>query len=314
MGINFQNVSFKYSPYSSKALNDINLSINETGELIFIVGKTGSGKSTITQHMNALLLPTSGDISILDNNVVRHHKSIIRFNTSKNKIKYDINKKGLFIKTSKPIYSKKLKQIRNNVGLVFQFPEYQLFESTVLKDVMFGPLNFGYSAEVAKQLAVEALLTTGIDRSLFGLSPFELSGGQMRRVSIATILACNPKVIIFDEPTVGLDPKGKEELIDLINKIRKETNKTIIIVSHDMDIVAENATRVIVVNSGEIAFDGNAHDLFKDKEFLNNQSLDLPNISKIAINLKEKGLINYKELPIKEKELIDIIKGGNSNE
>ena len=198
MGINFQNVSYKYSKKASTyALKNINLSVESTGEFIFIVGHTGSGKTTLVQHLNALLLPTEGYIS---------------FNNS-------IVKKGTSIK-----------QIRKQVGLVFQFPEYQLFEDTVIKDVMFGPKNFGMSKEEAYAAAIKACELVKIPKTLYEKSPFSLSGGQMRRVAIAGVLASNPDILVLDEPTVGLDPLGKKELLELLEEIRKETNKTIIVI------------------------------------------------------------------------------------
>lgn len=282
MGINFQNVSYKYSKKASTyALKNINLSVESTGEFIFIVGHTGSGKTTLVQHLNALLLPTEGYIS---------------FNNS-------IVKKGTSIK-----------QIRKQVGLVFQFPEYQLFEDTVIKDVMFGPKNFGMSKEEAYAAAIKACELVKIPKTLYEKSPFSLSGGQMRRVAIAGVLASNPDILVLDEPTVGLDPLGKKELLELLEEIRKETNKTIIVISHDMNIVAKHATRVLVLSKGEIVFDGKPNALFNNPILINKYSLDLPNSAKLASKLKIEGIIDFDEIPLSKEELIALLKAGDSNE
>lgn len=282
MGINFQNVSYKYSKKASTyALKNINLSVESTGEFIFIVGHTGSGKTTLVQHLNALLLPTEGYISF--------NNSIIKKGTS-------------------------IKQIRKQVGLVFQFPEYQLFEDTVIKDVMFGPKNFGMSKEEAYAAAIKACELVKIPKTLYEKSPFSLSGGQMRRVAIAGVLASNPDILVLDEPTVGLDPLGKKELLELLEEIRKETNKTIIVISHDMNIVAKHATRVLVLSKGEIVFDGKPNALFNNPILINKYSLDLPNSAKLASKLKIEGIIDFDEIPLSKEELIALLKAGDSNE
>lgn len=284
MGINFQNVEFKYNKKASKhQLDNVTLSINAKDEFIMIVGHTGSGKSTLVQHMNGLLFPTKGRVDVFDINVIRSKKI-------------------------------KLKPVRKHVGLVFQFPEYQIFEATVLEDIMFGPKNFGKTKEEARELAVEAAHLIGVDHDLFERSPFSLSGGQMRRVAIAGALAINPDILILDEPTVGLDPKGKEELMNVLVDLQNKTNKTIIMISHDMDIVARFAKRVIVMNKGQIVYDGNKHDLFENKDLLKKHNLSLPTSSILAIGLKEKGLIDYETLPLTKEELLQIIVGGNKNE
>lgn len=285
MGISFQNVDFKYSKKAStKQLNNINLQINAKNEFIMILGQTGSGKSTLVQHMNGLLFATSGIVKVFDINVIRNKKI-------------------------------KLKPIRRHVGLVFQFPEYQIFESTVLEDIMFGPKNFGKTKEEAKELAISAARLIGINDDLLERSPFSLSGGQMRRVAIAGALAIDPDILILDEPTVGLDPKGKEELMNLLVELQKKTNKTVIMISHDMNIVAEYASRIIVLNHGNLVFDGNKNELFNDLALLEKYNLDLPEVSKYASELKKQGLINYQTLPLTKEELFDVIlKGGIEDE
>ena len=280
MGINFQNVVFKYSKKASKnILNNISLDINKNDEFIMIVGETGSGKSTLVQHMNALLLPTSGEIHIYD-------------------------------KVIKPKSKIKLKEIRQKVGLVFQFPEYQLFEDTVLKDISFGPKNFGKSKDEAISLAKAASKSVGISDEILAKSPFNLSGGQMRRVAIAGILASDPEILILDEPTVGLDPVGKEDLLNLLKEIQEKTHKSIVMITHDMDNVARFAKRVIVMNKAEIAFDGTPQELFNNDEILESYNLDLPECAKYAKALKEKGLINYQDIPLTKEKLLEVIKEG----
>ena len=284
MGINFQNVDFKYSKKASyKQLDQVSLNINEKVEFVMIVGHTGSGKSTIVQHMNGLLLATSGRVEVFNINVIRSKKI-------------------------------KLKPVREHVGLVFQFPEYQIFESTVLEDIMFGPKNFGKSKEEAKQLAIQAAHRIGINDEILERSPFTLSGGQMRRVAIAGAMAINPDILILDEPTVGLDPKGKDELMNLLVHMHNETHKTIIMISHDMDIVASYAKRILVMDQGKLIYDGDKKGLFADEEFLRQHNLDLPVISTIAKGLKAKGFIQYDQLPLTKDELYDIIVGGKTNE
>lgn len=284
MGINFQNVDFKYSKKASyKQLDNVNLRINEKNEFVMIVGHTGSGKSTLVQHMNGLLLATCGKVEVFNINVIRSKKI-------------------------------KLKPIREHVSLVFQFPEYQIFESTVLEDIMFGPKNFGKSKDEAKELAIKAAHLVGINDDILDRSPFTLSGGQMRRVAIAGAMAIDPDILILDEPTVGLDPKGKDELMNLLVKMHNETHKTIIMISHDMNIVASYAKRILVMDQGKLIYDGNKEELFTDEEFLKAHNLDLPVISMIAKGLKAKGLINYDKLPLTKDELYNIIVGGKTNE
>lgn len=312
MGINFQNVDFKYAPLACKTLKNVNLKIDAKDEFIFILGHTGSGKSTLVQLINALLLPSMGQVTVFGKNVVKNVKRPIVLNTSKNKIKFNLGDNSkLFAKGYRLVYSKNLKELRKHIGLVFQFPEYQLFESSVIRDVVFGPKNYGIPEEEAYKLARRALSLVGIPESLYEESPFSTSGGQKRRIAIAGILAINPDVLIFDEPTVGLDPKGKDDLMNLLTKIQNETHKTIIMISHDMDIVANYAKRVIVLNQGEIKYDGKSRELFENEEILLKYNLDLSTPAYIAKSLKEKGLIKYSHLPITLDELEKVILGGD---
>ena len=257
MGINFSEVSFAYYVPRKKqkvrfALKNINLNIKESGEMIALVGHTGSGKSTLVQLMNALLMPTSGEIKIMNERLTRKTK---------------------------------LKPIRKKIGLVFQFPEYQIFETTVLKDIAFGPVNFGVenpeekARETAKLMGIEELL----DRS-----PFTLSGGQLRKVAISGILASNPDILILDEPTVGLDPSGKRAKLDIIVNLRRERNKTIIIITHDMEVVSRYFERVIVLKDGEIIYDGEKDDLLKKEDLYEKYSLDYPETIKLLRAIRKR--------------------------
>lgn len=281
MGIDISNVSFKYIKKNGVyELKDINLSISERGEFVTILGHTGSGKSTLVQLMNGLLLPDIGTIKVFDH-------------------------------TLTPKYSGKLKDVRHKVGLVFQFPEYQLFEETVLKDVMFGPRNFGESKEEAEKSARHACELVGISSDLLSRPPFNLSGGQMRKVAIAGILALKPEILVLDEPTVGLDPQSKKDLLNLLVQIQKETQKTIIVITHDMDLVAKYSKRVIVLKDESIVYDGSKEALFSNITKLKEFNLDLPNAAKIALKLREKGLVNFQKIPLSIAELFENIKGDN---
>lgn len=261
MAISFKSLSYIYDkdmPYAHKALDNIDLELKE-GIITAIIGETGSGKSTLVEHLNALLLPSEGSLEILDYNLVANQK--IRF----------------------------LKPLRKDVGLVFQFSEYQLFEETVLKDVAFGPLNFGYSAKEAQERAMHALKLVGIPENVYQSSPLELSGGQKRRVAIAGIIACDPKIIVLDEPTAGLDPKGAKEMTDLFVSLNRKMNKTIIIVSHDNEMVYNVCDETVVLSHGKIVFVGDTLDLFNDPEKLKEFDLLEPQIVTFRNKLQEKG-------------------------
>ena len=280
MGISFKEVDHYYPGLKKHeytiALKDINIDINDKDEFIAIIGKTGSGKSTLLQHMNGLVLPSKGNIVIFDN--------IITPNKRKNP---------------------KLKNIRKRVGFVFQFPEYQLFEETVLKDIMFAPKNFGYSEEEAKKKAISVAKLLHIEK-LLNKSPFNLSGGQMRRVAIAGILAYDPDILLLDEPTRGLDPKGAEEIMELFYQIHKETRKTIILISHDMNFVYKYANRLLVLNDSKITYDGSKEDLFKNDLYKENH-LEKPEVLKLIDYLNENLKINIPYSIYSLEELIDYL-------
>ena len=239
MGIKFNEVSFFYEKKRKNdivpaAISDINLSFESTDEFITIVGHTGSGKSTLIQHINGLILPTKGEVLVNGVSLSPKNKKL------------------------------KLKPIRKQIGFVFQFPEYQLFEETVLKDIIYGPKNFGYSQEEATERAKKVAKELNI-YNILNKSPFNISGGQMRKVAIAGILAYNPDILLLDEPTRGLDPKGAKEIMDFFKRLQVEEHKTIIMITHDMDLVYEYSTRVIVMNQGKVAFDGSKKELFSGK-------------------------------------------------
>lgn len=263
MGIQFKDVSFAYQglKVNYDAIRHINLKIKDKGEFIAIVGQTGSGKSTLVQHMNALLLPSSGNVVVFGQNLP-------------------------------PKKKEKINYLRQKVGLVFQFPEYQLFEETILKDIMFGPKNFKSTEAEAMVMAKKAASIVGIDESLYEQSPFRISGGQMRRVAIAGILAMEPEILVLDEPTRGLDPRGRNDLMAIFKELHEKDNKTIILISHDMDLVSEFAKRVIVLKDGKLVFDGKKEALFEHKDF-DSFHLDLPTPLKILKHLEKELGIPY---------------------
>lgn len=260
MSIELKNITYTYSPgtaYEIHALKDVNLEIPD-GQFIGVIGHTGSGKSTLIQHLNALIRPTSGTVLYNGEDVWEE--------------KYD------------------RRNLRSQIGLVFQYPEHQLFESDVLSDVCFGPMNQGMSREEAETEAKKALLQVGFKEKNFSKSPFELSGGQKKRVAIAGVLAMNPKILILDEPTAGLDPKGRDEILDQISELHKVRGITIILVSHSMEDVAKYVERLIVVNRGQIAFDDNPREVFSHYQELEAMGLAAPQITYIMHALKQKGL------------------------
>ena len=279
MGIALENVSFTYqegTPLASTALSDVSLTI-EDGSYTALIGHTGSGKSTILQLLNGLLVPSQGSVRVFDTLITSNSKN------------------------------KDIRQIRKQVGLVFQFAENQIFEETVLKDVAFGPQNFGVSEEDAEQIAREKLALVGIEESLFDRSPFELSGGQMRRVAIAGILAMEPAVLVLDEPTAGLDPLGRKELMTLFKKLH-QSGMTIVLVTHLMDDVAEYANQVYVMEKGRLVKGGKPSDVFQDVVFMEEVQLGVPKITAFCKRLADRG-VSFKRLPIKIEEFKESLNG-----
>ncbi|HQC30935.1 MAG TPA: energy-coupling factor transporter ATPase [Acholeplasmataceae bacterium] len=279
MEIRFEKVNFQYSGLTdtTHALKGVDLRIEGTGEFIAVVGHTGSGKSTLVQLMNGLLVPNSGVVNVFG----------FRLPAKRNQ---------------------KINELRQEVGLVFQFPEYQLFEETVLKDIMFGPKNFKKTKVNAEERALEAAKLVGLDDNILKSSPFRISGGQMRRAAIAGILAMDPKVLVLDEPTRGLDPQGRREMMDLFKEIHEKTNKTIILITHDMDLVSEYAKRVIVLSDGLITFDGTKEELFEKEDF-KDYHLSEPQTIKILKYLEEEIGLKFKEKYTYDSLLEYIVEG-----
>ncbi len=260
MSIILDKVNYVYSTgsaYEIQALKNINLQI-EDGQFVGIIGHTGSGKSTLIQHMNGLMKATSGGIYFNGRDIYEED------------------------------YDKK--ELRTRVGLVFQYPEHQLFETTIFDDVCFGPVNQGLSKDEAGLRAFEALKMVGLPESLYYQSPFELSGGQKRRVAIAGVLAMKPEVLILDEPTAGLDPKGRDEILDLIADMHQKRKMTVILVSHSMEDVAKYVQRIIVMNGGEILYDGTPGEVFRHYRELETIGLAAPQVTYLMHELKELGL------------------------
>lgn len=279
MQIKFESVNHVYNantPMEQRALYDINFEIKE-GQFLSVVGHTGSGKSTLIQHMNGLLKPSSGSITI-----------------GEKVIKSDEKNKGL-------------KEVRQHVGLVFQFPEYQLFEETVEKDIMFGPMNYGVSEDEAHQRARDVIQMVGLNESILEHSPFNLSGGQMRRVAIAGILAMNPDVLVLDEPTAGLDPQGQHEMMEMFNILHKQYGKTIVLVTHDMNLVAEYAEEMIVMHRGVMKLKGTPQQVFKEVEVLKECGITLPIAAQNYHQLAKKVGLSVDKLPLTTDEFVSQI-------
>jgi len=280
MGITLENVDYTYqagTPFEGRALFNINLSITE-GSYTAFIGHTGSGKSTIMQLLNGLNVPTKGCVLVDDVKITADSKN------------------------------KEIKSVRKKVGLVFQFPESQLFEETVLKDVAFGPQNFGVSKEEAEDIARDKLAMVGIGQEFFDKNPFELSGGQMRRVAIAGILAMEPDILVLDEPTAGLDPKGRRELMTLFKTLH-QNGMTIVLVTHLMDDVANYADHVNILEGGHLVRSGHPKTIFQDVAFMKSKQLGVPKITQFAQDLVDKGL-KLENLPITIEEFVEVITHG----
>ncbi|HIR05836.1 MAG TPA: energy-coupling factor transporter ATPase [Candidatus Copromonas faecavium] len=260
MAIEVRNLGYVYGAgtiFERHALKNVNLTIGD-GEFIGLIGHTGSGKSTLIQHLNGLLRATSGDILYNGESIYREGYS--------------------------------MKELRSHVGLVFQYPEHQLFEVDVFSDVCFGPRNLGLTEDEVESRAREALALVGLDESFYKQSPFELSGGQKRRVAIAGVLAMKPEVLILDEPTAGLDPKGRDDVLGLVARLQKEQGMTVVLVSHSMEDVARYVSRLVVMNHGEKVFDGTPKEVFRHYKELEAIGLAAPQITYVVHALKEQGI------------------------
>lgn len=261
MSIEIEALEHVYSqgtPFEHAALNGIDLSIPE-GKVTAIIGQTGSGKSTLVQHLNGLLMPTGGFLDICG----YHIQPLLKI--------------------------KDIKELRRKVGLVFQFPEYQLFEETIEKDIAFGPKNFGTPEAEANELVRKILPMVGLDESYLERSPFELSGGQKRRVAIAGILILDPEVLVLDEPTAGLDPQGANEMMTLFMRLNREMNKTVLLVTHDMDHVMNYCDHVIVLDHGKVKHESDVQTFFEHPEWMINIGINPPALIRLKMQLKEKG-------------------------
>ena len=276
MQIKFESVNHIYNantPMERRALYNIEFDVPK-GQFLAIIGHTGSGKSTLIQHMNGLLQPSSGNIKVGDKVIKSDDKN------------------------------RDLREIRQHVGLVFQFPEYQLFEETIERDIIFGPMNYGVSEEEAIRRAHDVIQMVGLDIEMLGRSPFNLSGGQMRRVAIAGILAMDPDILVLDEPTAGLDPRGQFEIMEMFYKLNKEYGKTIVLVTHDMDLVAKYAEEVIVMNKGVLTIKGTPKNVFKQVDLLRTCGITLPIPSQNYYKLLERLNVDVDNLPLTEEEFI----------
>lgn len=278
----FENVSHVYNqgtPFATHALKDVTVSIPDN-QITAVIGHTGSGKSTFIQHLNALVRPTQGSLYLFGEKFTADSKH------------------------------ESLKWLRKKVGVVFQFPESQLFEETVLKDVMFGPMNFGLTEEEAKAVALEKLQLVGLPESVYERSPFELSGGQMRRVAIAGVLAQNPEVLVLDEPTAGLDPYGHHQMMDMFMRLQNQEQLTVIMVSHQMDDVAEYADHIIVFEHGEIVKTGTTRDIFNEPELLESKQLDLPHAASFVQKVEDalnRDIMSSNDVPITVEEVAQLL-------
>ncbi|PKR83142.1 energy-coupling factor ABC transporter ATP-binding protein [Heyndrickxia camelliae] len=280
MDITLEQVEYKYqagTPFERLALHDINLQIPQ-GQYLAIIGHTGSGKSTLLQHLNALLQPTAGKITIGDRTVISGKKE------------------------------KQLRPIRQKVGIVFQFPEHQLFEETVEKDICFGPMNFGITKEDAKKRARELISQVGLPEDVLTKSPFDLSGGQMRRVAIAGVLAMEPEVLVLDEPTAGLDPRGRREIMDMFYRLHKEKGLTTILVTHSMEDAAMYADEIAILQQGELKQKGTPREIFTAAEELMSLGLNVPDVVRFQYLYEEKFQMKLGKTCLTIEELTEVLK------
>ncbi|OHP85451.1 energy-coupling factor transporter ATPase [Staphylococcus sp. HMSC063D03] len=280
MSITFNDVTYIYqkgTPYEKEAVSHIHLAL-EQGVYYALIGQTGSGKSTLIQHINGLIKPTTGSLSVGD--ITIHHKT----------------------------KDKHIRTIRKTVGMVFQIPETQLFEDTVEREIIFGPKNFGMDIEQVKSDAFDLLMQLGFPRNIMSLSPFQMSGGQMRKIAIVSILAMNPDVIILDEPTAGLDPQSRFQIMTLLKKFQLEDNKTIILVTHDMNDVACYADQTVIMKEGQIVDVCTPRDLFAKDKYITNWHIALPDIVKLQKDIEDKHQIKFPHLALTNEEFVQMYK------
>ncbi|CAM4083872.1 energy-coupling factor ABC transporter ATP-binding protein [Mesobacillus thioparans] len=279
MDISLKNVEYRYqadSPFERLAISDVSIDI-PSGTYLAVIGHTGSGKSTVLQHLNALLKPTKGSVLIGSREIKAGRKE------------------------------KNLKGVREKVGIVFQFPEHQLFEETVEKDIMFGPMNFGVSESEAKARAIAALKLVGLPEDILEKSPFDLSGGQMRRVAIAGVLAMEPEVIVLDEPTAGLDPRGRKEIMDLFYSLHKKRNLSTVLVTHSMEDAARYADEIVVMHQGKVFTKGTPDQIFSDPVALLELGLDVPEVVGLQLKIEEAFNTKFSKVSLSEDELAKMV-------
>jgi energy-coupling factor transport system ATP-binding protein len=286
MDISLKNVEYRYqadSPFERLAISDVSIDI-PSGTYLAVIGHTGSGKSTVLQHLNALLKPTKGSVLIGSREIKAGRKE------------------------------KNLKGVREKVGIVFQFPEHQLFEETVEKDIMFGPMNFGVTEADAKARAIAALKLVGLPEDILEKSPFDLSGGQMRRVAIAGVLAMEPEVIVLDEPTAGLDPRGRKEIMDLFYTFHKKRNLSTVLVTHSMEDAARYADEIVVMHQGKVFTKGTPEQIFADPVALLELGLDVPEVVGLQLKIEKAFDTKFSKVSLSEEELAEkvaeFVKGG----
>ncbi|PTE42961.1 energy-coupling factor transporter ATPase [Staphylococcus equorum] len=286
MTVHFNQVSYVYqngTPFEYLALEDIVTSF-EQGKYYAVIGQTGSGKSTLIQHFNGLLKPTSGALEVDDITIT--HKTKDKF----------------------------LKQVRKRVGVVFQFPESQLFEDSVEREILFGPQNFNMPLNEVKERAFRLLLEFGFNRDILQQSPFQMSGGQMRKIAITSILAMDPDIVILDEPTAGLDPKSRKQIMELIKKLQVEQQKTIILVTHEMNDVAKYVDEVKIMSNGKLINSCTPRKLFSDTNYVNQMHLDVPNIVKLQRDIEDKHQYYFNKIALTEAEFIEMYKEWQQHE
>ncbi|MBT2681174.1 energy-coupling factor ABC transporter ATP-binding protein [Bacillus sp. ISL-35] len=281
MDISLKNIEYRYqadSPFERLAISDVSIDI-PSGTYLAVIGHTGSGKSTVLQHLNALLKPTKGAVLIGSREIKAGRKE------------------------------KNLKGVREKVGIVFQFPEHQLFEETVEKDIMFGPMNFGVTERDAKARAIAALKLVGLPEDILEKSPFDLSGGQMRRVAIAGVLAMEPEVIVLDEPTAGLDPRGRKEIMDLFYTLHKKRNLSTVLVTHSMEDAARYADEIVVMHQGKVFTKGTPDQIFSDPVALLELGLDVPEVVGLQLKIEKAFDTKFSKISLSEEELAEMVAG-----